>query len=78
MSYSKPGDERYTAAWNPGEAEVTVVIDRYAGVSGPGPSFPATSRADAAKTLFTEGYLTGGDWTVTSHGTHWVSLTRMR
>lgn len=76
-TYCKPGDVRYTAAWNPEDDVVTVIIDRYAGICGPANIIPADSREAAAAALFAAGFLTGDDWDVSSSGSHWVSLTPM-
>lgn len=75
-TFCKPGDVRYTACWRPGNDEVTIIRDLYAGISGPIGFRAAHSREEAARMLFEAGFLTGDDWKVRL-GAHWVTLTPM-
>jgi hypothetical protein len=77
-TFCKPGDEKFEAAWNPEEGEVTVILNRWAGICGPAGSYPATSLAEAATALFAAGYLIGGTWEKTRYSdTQYVPLTRL-
>ena len=77
-TFCKPGDQRYEAAWNPEEGEVTVIIDRWAGICGPAGSYPATNLPEAAEALFSAGYLVGGVWEKGRYNdTHWVRLVSL-
>lgn len=77
-TYCKPGDEMHEAAWNPEEGEVTVIRSRWAGISGPAGSYPATSLTEAAQALFAAGYLVSDAWEQGRYnGTCWTRITPM-
>ena len=70
--------DKYSAAWSPSEATVTLIRDIPAGICGPAGDWPAASRTEAGDVLFAAGYLVSGTWEETAAGDHCVTLSPMR
>ncbi|MEW9530648.1 hypothetical protein [Microbispora sp. NPDC049125] len=82
----KPGETRYSAAWSPaGDDEdeddlgpnVTLIVDRWAGISGPNGAWPAADLEEAAKQLFDAGFLVTTPWELTPNGFYLARLSPM-
>ena len=65
---SKENPITFEASFSGDSAEVTVIVNRYAGVCGPSGVYAAETIDAAEAALFAAGYLVTSEWTAAKYG----------